>query len=126
MAILQQLARSGVGIANLDIDNLIDSSTRKQSMNRKGADNDASHTDDDIVEEDDGAAQELEDLLTDAFPHSKVSGKSKSGHHPLYDALVTSVERQIRQLKVVLESAEAKEKEREYVRVSPAVTVPCE
>ena len=35
--------------------------------------------------------------------------------HPLYESLVSSVDRQIRQLRVVLESAEAKEREREYV-----------
>jgi hypothetical protein len=128
MALLQQLQRTGVSVAHLDLDEILASvaATSGRGLDIRlpllptpamgtHADNASGADSADVDQADRG--DNVEGLIADALgslsPHiGRRTSASKSGH-PVYDALVSSVERQIRQLRVVLESAEAKEKERE-------------
>ena len=110
MALLQHLARSGVAISQLDLDSLV---AQDDDAVRSTVDS-LTHNDDDLQDDELDSAHSDDDI---GGMLARVVGGSRanSASNALYDALVSSVERQIRQLKVVLESAEAKEKEREFV-----------
>ena len=131
MAILRQLARSGVGVAHLDLDQVLGrveaaaaaaaaAAAPTTTAVPDGAATDGIDAEGNVIanvngddhndDDDDEAGLDLSSFL------GRRGGGRNGGersHHPLYDSLVKSVDRQIRQLRVILESAEAKEKERE-------------